>query len=308
MYKFNFFAITIPFLLASSVSTQAQKAVPSKAGRHTIPFQLTSYNNLSVPAILNNQDTVYLMFHTAANSVTITEEGTQKIKSLRFDGADTVKSWGGSANTARVSNNNRLQIGDLEWMDLPIWENKNSGQGTVGKFGPDLFRNKVIEIDFDKHIMVIHEKLPAGTHKYDKLKATFENDLLFIEAACTIGDSTFPNKFLVHSGYGGAVLLDDQFVNTHSLAAKLKIVSTKELKDSYGNVLKTQKAILPAFTIGRKTLTEVPVSFFEGAIGRQKMSIIGGDILKRFHIIIDARREYVYLKPNKLTGSKYADI
>lgn len=62
-------------------------------------------------------------------------------------------------------------------------------------------------------------------------------------------------------------------------AEKLKIIGEKELKDSYGNIIKTQKAILPAFKIGHTTRSLVPVGFFAGAIGRQKMSIIGGDIL-----------------------------
>jgi hypothetical protein len=85
-------------------------------------------------------------------------------------------------------------------------------------------------------------------------------------------------------------------------------VGEKELKDSYGNIIKTQKAILPAFKIGNTTLSHVPVGFFAGAIGRQKMSIIGGDILKRFNIIIDAQREYIYLKPNSLKKSGYTNV
>jgi hypothetical protein len=78
------------------------------------------------------------------------------------------------------------------------------------------------------------------------------------------------------------------------------------LKDSYGNVLKTRKAILPALIIGDEILTDVPAGFFEGAIGRQKMSIFGGDILKRFNIRIDARREHIYLKANNLRKTDYS--
>ena len=47
------------------------------------------------------------------------------------------------------------------------------------------------------------------------------------------------------------------------------------------------------------------VGFFEGAIGIQKMSILGGDILKRFNIIIDAERKFIYLKTNKFTKVSY---
>ncbi|GAB4041162.1 hypothetical protein [Spirosoma gilvum] len=273
---------------------------------YKIPFQLTSYNNLSIKAILNQQDTVNLMFHTAANAVTLTEDALKTVKSLRFDGADSVKSWGGSNNTSRFSKSNRLQIGGQTWANTPIWENKNSGPQTDGKFGIDLFEGKVIELDFDTNQMIIHANLPDKTSQYERLKLVFDNDMLFLEANCTVGNRTLKNRFLMHSGYSGAVLLDDQFVADHNLDKSLTVISEKALKDSFGNVIKTQKAILPALTIGTQTLTDVPVGFFKGALSRQKMSIIGGDILKRFNIIIDAKREYVYLKPNNLLKTTYS--
>lgn len=273
---------------------------------YSIPFQLTSYNNLSVRAVLNRQDTVNLMFHTAANAVTLTEDALKTVKSLRFTGADSVKSWGGSGNTSRFSKSNVLQIGGQNWPNTPIWENKNSGPQTDGKFGIDLFEGKVIELNFDANQMTIHANLPEKTSQYERLKLVFDNDMLFLEASCTVGNQVLKNRFLMHSGYSGAVLLDDQFVADHKLDESLTVISEKELKDSFGNVIKTQKAILPVLTIGNQTLANVPVGFFKGALGRQKMSIIGGDILKRFNIIIDAKREYVYLKPNNLLKTTYS--
>ncbi|WP_080054820.1 aspartyl protease family protein [Spirosoma aerolatum] len=273
---------------------------------YSVPFQLTSHNNLSVRAVLNEQDTVKLMFHTAANAVTLTEEALKTVKSLTFAGADSVKSWGGSNNTSRFSTNNRLQIGGRTWPNTPIWENKNSGPETDGKFGIDLFEGKVIELDFDTSRMTIHETLPSKITQYEKLKLIVANDMLFLEAHCMVGNQTLKNQFLIHSGYSGAILLDDQFVAEHKLDDVLNVISEKELKDSFGNVIKTQKAILPGLTIGSQPLANVPVGFFKGALGRQKMSILGGDILKRFNLIIDAKREYVYLKPNRLLKTAYS--
>jgi len=45
-------------------------------------------------------------------------------------------------------------------------------------------------------------------------------------------------------------------------------------------------------------MKDIPVGFFEGSMGRQKMSVIGGEILKRFNLIIDSNRKYIYIKPN----------
>jgi hypothetical protein len=272
-----------------------------------IPFKLTAYNNISVQAILNGMDTVNLMFHTAASSVTLTEEATRKIKSLKFNSStDGIKSWGGADNSARLSENNILRIGDLEFNSVAIWENKYSGQETDGKFGIDLFKDKVIALDFDEKTLTISSDLPKRLRRYERLNLKFENDLMFVEANCTIDGAVIGNWFLIHSGYSGGLLFDDEFVKDHQIGKKLKITGEKELKDSYGNVLKTMKAILPGLTIGKEKLTDVPVGFFEGALGRQKMSIMGGDILKRFNVVIDAKRAFIYLKFNKFKKEKYA--
>jgi len=84
------------------------------------------------------------------------------------------------------------------------------------------------------------------------------------------------------------------------MGAHLEVISESELKDSYGNILKTKKALLPAFKLGNIKVKELPIGFFEGAIGRQKMSVMGGNLLKRFNIIIDIEAAHIYLKPNSL--------
>lgn len=289
-------------LVGLSLTTAAQEKT------YTIPFQLTDYNNLSIQAILNKKDTVNLMFHTAASALTLTEDALKHIKSLKFGRTDSVKSWGGSDNTSRYSESNTVQIGGLKWEHIPIWENKNSGQQTDGKFGLELFENKTIEIDFDKKVLIVSNNLPAKAKTYEKLKLTFEDEMMFVEADATIGNNSLKNRYLIHSGYAGAILFDDQFVAQHKIGDQLTITAEKQLKDSFGNVLKTKKAIVPSFTIGNQKLNNVSVGFFEGALGRQKMSIIGGDILKRFNIIIDAKREFIYLKANKLKNLAYSNV
>jgi hypothetical protein len=291
--------ILLCLLFSFYLSTYAQEK-PT-----VIPFELTKHNVISVPAILNGKDTVHLMFHTAASSMTLIEESIKKLSSLRFSGTDTVNSWGGSGNASRFSTGNSLQIGSLTWEQVQIGENKNSGFGTDGKFGPDLFKGKVIEIDFDKKRIVLYNSLPAKTKRYTKLGLTFQHDNLFVEAICNTGADTARNRFLLHSGYSGSILFDDRFAADNKLSEKLKVINTKEARDSYNNVVKIQTAILPGFTLGNTTLQNMPVGFFDGAIGRQKMSAIGTDVLKRFNIIIDAQRTFVYLQPNKGRKSPY---
>ncbi|MBO9594998.1 MAG: hypothetical protein J7599_18990 [Niabella sp.] len=288
-------------LFATALLTRFTAAAQEKNLRFS--FELTAQNNLSVPVRLNGTDSLHLMFHFAADAVTLTTATTQKIRSVRFETTDSVSSWGGTGNTSRFSSNNTLQIGDRTWEQLPIWEDQYSGKGTDGKFGPHLFNKKALFIDFDNQQITVSDHFPVKG--YQKFKLIHKHGMLFIEAAMHVGRNTYLNQYLLHTGYSGDLLLDDAFVVKNHFNSLLKVTDTKALKDAFGNIVKVQKATVPQFTIGRFRFKQVPVGFFEGKLGTQQMSFMGADLLKRFNLIIDAERQYIYLKPNKLYGTVF---
>lgn len=276
----------------------------------SIPFVLTEHNNIAVQATINKIDTVQLMLHTAANSVTIIKDVAQNLKSINSNGIDTVNSWGGD-NSSKFSTKNSLQIGNKKIEDITIWENENSGPKTDGKFGLNFFENQIIEINFDENILKVYQYLPESEilkRGFEKFELIKENGFLFINATSILAKKDIINKFLIHSGFGGTILFDDLTAEKYGFAAKLKIIKESQLKDSYGNILKTKKAILPEFLIANQQLKNIPIGFFEGSIGRQKMSVIGGDILKRFNIVFDIQNSNIYLKPNKFMHESFSDI
>jgi len=61
-----------------------------------IPFRLTKYNNILVPVIINQKDTVQLMLHTGSDYITIIEDSYKKMKSISIsDTLNNVTSWAG---------------------------------------------------------------------------------------------------------------------------------------------------------------------------------------------------------------------
>jgi hypothetical protein len=176
---------------------------------------------------------------------------------------------------------------------------------TDGKFGTHLFPNKIIEINFDEKLLIVHNKLPDDLSGFEKMDLVFNRSMMFIKGKCQIGEQLFDNQFLIHSGYSKTILFDDQFVSQHQLGSELKTVKVTELKDSFGNILKTKESILPKLVFGNNEFGSIPVGLFEGAIGRQKMSVVGGDILKRFNIILDTQNAYVYLKPSSMFSDEF---
>lgn len=304
--------ITLLICFASfTFQLQAQPVLKKNDDRnvYVIPFRVTAYNNIILKAAINEKDTVNLMLHTASSDITLTKEATKKLATIQFTGSvDDVKSWGGGGNSSRYSKGNSLNIAGLHWDKVEIWDDQNSGQESDGKIGLNFFNGQVLDFDFEKQQLTVSPTLPNRLKQYEKLQLVSQGPNLFIKGELEIGGESLGTELLLHSGYGGDILLNDAFVQNHKIDQKIKITSEKKLKDAYGNVLTTQKGLLPVLKLGKLELHNTNVGFFTGAVGRQKISVMGGDILKRFRIIIDAARQTVYLKPNRYFKSDYSNI
>lgn len=287
------------YFLLLLYAVQVSAAKSAEPMQDTIPFVLTEHNNLIVQTILNGSDTLDLMFHTAISGVSLTTAALEKAGSLKIDQSTEVQSWGGKSE-AGYSENNALQIGSFHWDSLSIWTSGKSGHYSDGKFGPDLFAGKIIEINFTHRILVLHTNRVFQDTTYQQFPLHFKQSSMYIDGICGDGSATFPNTFMIHSGYGGTLLLDDDYSSTSGFNKSLNVTSESELKDSYGNVLKTKKAVLPSFEVGGAVFSDLPIAFFEGKIGNQKSSVLGGGLLKQFDVILDVEREHVYLRRNKL--------
>lgn len=261
----------------------------------TIPFKLSAYNNIIVEVILNSTDTLNLMVHTAANSASVIKSTSARLHSIIWNNELTESSSWGGKGTSRYSKANTLKIGNLVFDSLNIWENENSGPDTDGKFGINFFDDYVVEINFDERLIKLHHALP-NTDGFFKMDLENRDGLLFITGTSHIDSWEYDNPFLIHSGYSGALLFDDKFSTETQVGKYIEITSEEELKDSFGNILKTKKGILTQFSLSDMQFYDVPVGFFEGTIGRQQMSVMGGAFIKQFNLIFNKNREEVYLK------------
>lgn len=283
-------------LICSTYCLQSQTVLNAPAlTPDTISIELSNDNVILLDGLLNDQDSIKLMFHMAANDMTIINTVAQACESISWEESHDVHSWGGKSQS-RYSKSNKLSIGNLSWSEIPIWENKQSGKGSEGKIGPNLFSDRYLEMDFERGIMVLHHQEPDIHSAMTQIELDYENGFMFIPATVVVDSIQVEHKFLIHTGYSKSLLLDDAFVASNSLSNHLEVTSESELKDSFGNILKTKSALLPQFQIGAFSFDDVEVSFFEGAINRQKMSVLGTDILKQFHLIISADRKSIYLE------------
>lgn len=270
----------------------------------TIKFRLNEHNNIVLTGVLNASDTVPLMLHTGVSDVSVIENRCQ---SVQWDEATNVESWGGSSD-AHMSTSNTISVGDMHWEDVNIWECRRSGLDTDGKIGLSLFSGKYVTFDYNKSQLVIHQDAPEELESFTKCPIFSDGDEIFVDLTLEMGGEELIQRFLVHSGYGGCLLLDDAFAEKHQVAEKLEITDQSILKDSYGNEITVNKAVAPKVVWSSFTLNDVPIGFFAGKIAQQQISVLGADFLKRFQFIVDANSNFIYLKPSKYWEEDYSKI
>lgn len=287
------------FAGASLLLLAACTATPSRPARHTatdIPFELNRDGNIVVAARLNDRESLRLMLHTAATDLALTSTAGARLDSLHYDEATRIESWGGGAES-RVSHHNRLAVGPIARDDLEVFEDLNSGADTDGKFGLDLFGSRVVRIDFDRRRLSVSDDLPPDIARYQRLPLTLEDGSPFVEGTCSIAGERYTNRFMLHSGYAGGVLLDDAFAASSGVDGRIEITETTALTDSFGHRIEVRKGRLPRFALGDAALEDVAVGFFPGAIGRQRTSVVGMAVLRRYDLVFDLAHQALYITP-----------
>ena len=85
----------------------------------------------------------------------------------------------------------------------------------------------------------LHESLPEKVQGWKRLPARVEIGAMLIDGNLQLSKQRISHSFLLHSGYSGFALLDDEFVARHEAIQWLQILEECELTNSSGKKLKT---------------------------------------------------------------------
>lgn len=276
-----------------SVNIFAQKKLKSD----TIPLTINEYNTIFVKAVFNKVDTLKLNFDTGTTELILTNEVLEnKLKS----------------SPKLYETFYDLQIGNTNYKSK-VYDAQLTGHGTDGRFGWDLFKEKIVEINYDKNLLIIHSVLPndvAKNKKYTQLKIEFFKDLILVSSE--IKQSSVKNKdlFLFDSGFQRTAMLDKDLLQQNNFPVeKMRIIKKVVMKGAQGNEIPVITSNLATLKIGKYKLKNVPVQITTAnkPLKDKNIHILGNEVLKRFNIFLDFQHNYIYLSPNKLFEEKYID-
>lgn len=266
----------------------------------TIPFSLGLDNKTYIKAKINNSRLIDFQFDLGATSCILKENMADDCK-IAWDGTAEMGSVSGT-ETVKSSKNNQIKIGNLIWDSVGIFSTKHTNWGCKGIIGNNVLQDKIVELNYDNNIIVLHKTLPAISKDYIKVEMQIRDGVPYIPVIIDNGKIKAKNWFMFDNGYDNCLLVDNEFAKTNNLYGTMKVVGHRN-NSTNG---KTMTVLVPKLFIGDYELKDVPIDL-QNPNDKQPYDrvIIGNDVLKRFNVIIDYQNNFIYLKANRLINEKY---
>jgi len=283
----------LSFCILQCINVFAQKQMISDS----IPFTINEQNTIIIKAIFNEKDTLNLNFDTGTTELTLINDVVKnKLKSVP-------KLYTTSYN---------LKIGNTVYK-TKVYDAELSGHGTDGRFGWDIFKDKVVEINYDEKLLIIHSILPDNIEensKFTKLAIKFYEELFLIESEIKENGISSKDLFLFDTGYERTIMLDNDLLKQGNFPIeKMKFIKKVIMKGAQGNEIPVITSNLEILKIGKYKLKNIPIQQTTGnkPLNNKNIHILGNEVLKRFNIFLDFQNNFVYLKPNCLYRKEYVD-
>ena len=276
-----------------SINIFAQNSVLNDS----ISFKINKQNTIIIRAVFNEIDTLNLNFDTGTTELIL----TNKILNDRL-----------KSKPKLYTTSYNLKIGNSIY-ETKVYDAELSGHDTDGRFGWDLFQDKVVEINYDLNLIVIHSFLPKQIEKnntFKKLKMTFFKDLFLVESEIIQSGISNKDLFLFDTGYQRTVMLDNDLLKQKEFPTeKMKVIKKVIMKGAQGNEIPVITSNLYMMKIGNYKLKNIPIQQLttNKPIRDKNIHILGNEILKRFNVFLDFQNNFVYLKANRLFNEKYID-
>lgn len=268
------------------------------AGPVTIPITI-EHGKLHLVGTVNGSKTLDLIFDTGADTCVIYPSAKSKGVELTLD--DTVLNQGSGGVTERpLSLDNRLEISDAYWTHEPFIYVEKQADGADGIVGFTVFENRVVEIDYDRMIMLIHDSLPSYSDGFSKTEMPFSGSLPAVEVVMTNGENSYRGPFILDTAGNGCMLVNQAFANDHHMHSTLKKVGIGVARGVGSRAIQSNQLMLPKLSVAGHSLHDVPLHVELPSDWNQAPpgGVVCMEVLSRFNTILDFPAGEAYFKPN----------
>ncbi|HVU95278.1 MAG TPA: hypothetical protein VHE34_08645 [Puia sp.] len=270
----------------------------SPAKPDTIPFKLTAYSAIAVRAIIDGHDTVSMHFDLSAFGLHLTKDAILHRTAL-LPNREEVLAGSAKPNYRKLNEVSTLRMGTLTWHDPVIAATDVTAHEMDGRIGWDVFEGKVVELNYERGIMVIHPRMPRGVKGYKRSKLDFIRSFPCAAGTFLIGGKEYSGDFLLDTGSDQGLLVDSSWAVQNHFPADLPVTGTQVVRDPRGRNFTMRKVTIPAVRLNGFVATQVPAML----MGAQQpvgfpVNCFGNGLLRRYDLIVDFQKDELYLRPN----------
>lgn len=275
-------------------------------GQEIIPFQLGEDNRIYIKGQINQSDTLYLVFDLGAN---ITVLNKTKIKSknvnIKFDSIVTNNGGNGTSQEEK-SFNNTVTIAGKNYGETDILGISYPEQDILdGIIGWNFFRNKIVKINFESQEITIYDQMPKLSNSYNKNKIKFIDELPYMRTMVNRGNKKVHIWAMLDTGYNSTIKVYYDVVMKNKLMNQYQIIGESTTHGTDGNISRADWVLFPKFIIGGFEIYNIPSHLIKTEVESEIPALLGGNLLKRFHIVLDFKHKKIYMKPNSLINSSF---
>ncbi|MFH6943195.1 PDZ domain-containing protein [Flavobacterium sp. FlaQc-50] len=305
-YIVLFFGLLTPFLL----NAQNDFMIENQRSKVTIPFKLIN-NLIFIPIKVNGVELNFLLDSGVEETILFSMDERQEV---HFNNVEKIKLRGlggdeeieGLKSTNNVLETHGLKsINQLLYIILDQEFNLSSHIGIPvnGIIGYKFFKNNLVEINYQKKKVTIHlnnEKTRKRLEKkFETIPITIERSKPYIQSTAVVDGVDIPAKLLIDIGNSDAFWV---FEND-----KIKL-PTKNFPDFLGKGfsgdIEGHRAKISKFSIADFEFKNPIVSFPDSTSVRNvkmvpgRIGSLGGEVLKRFTVVLDYADQKLFLKKN----------
>lgn len=297
-------------LTAFSLKAQSDFFIQNNSKSATIPFKLIN-NLIFIPIKVNGIELNFLLDSGVEETILFSMEEKQEVsfnnvEKIRLRGLGSedeiegLKSTNNTLETHGLKSNNHMVFIIL---DQGFNLSSHIGIPVNGIIGHKFFRNNIVEVNYQKKKIRVHSNTEEFKKKLEKkfktVPITIEKSKPYIYTIATVDNVEIPAKLLVDIGNSDAFWI---FENTKIKLPKKNFPDF--LGKGFSGDIEGHRAKIDKFSINEFDFKKPIVSFPDSASIRNvkmvpdRIGSVGGEVLKRFTVVLDYADKKMYLRKN----------
>lgn len=296
----------MPLKLSTRTRPARYTARPAEGVPTRIPLRV-AHKKLHLTGRINGSEELDLIFDTGASVCVLYPSGLEK--GARFQPDLEVMNNGESRRGLELGG--EVEVGGLAWSDEPVLFVEKQADRADGILGYTVFEDKVLEFDFERMELLVHEERPPIPAGFTEVPMRYSGSLTAVEIELATGERSTRGEFWLDTGADAPLL-----VQADALARELHPQFERIGSAEGGGVgpRTTRHALLevPELRLAGTRLSGVPILAALPGEGTSTpdgiglaAGVVGQPLLERFDLLVDYPHGRLWMRPNERAAEPF---